>query len=336
MEAAVFDRGGWYDYFTAGTFVEWKALAKAGKPAILVMGAGSHGSFFESGRQAPLYGDADILLSEISLFEHLRDGFRRDDVPTRVFYFLMGDAANPKAPGNTWMITDTWPPVPHEAVSFYLQPNGSLDAKPAGKSGRSLGFSYDPKNPVLTRGGNHSPSNLHGPVDQSRLRDRDDILFIETGKLKRPLPIVGPVACELYIQSDAPDTMFTAWLIDVYPDGYCWPIQEAATVLRFRHGMDDPTPLSPDEVVKLEFEFIDTAVVVDKGHKLGLWISSSAYPIYEVHPNTWDSISSYAVESRIAHQKVLCSEDYPSRIILPVPGEDALVEYDAARHDFRN
>lgn len=334
IETAYFDRTGWYDYFTRGAIVEWQALAKQGKPAVLVMGVGGHGSFFEMDRWFPSYGDADLMLPEISLYEYLRGGFSREQVPTRMYYFLMGDALDPSAFGNAWMVTPQWPPA-HELVDYYLQGDGSLRKTPGRGDVTAVTFDYDPLNPVQTHGGNHSPSHLHGPVDQSHLRDRQDVLRFETPALEEALPIVGQVGCELYFQSDAPDTQLVAWLVDIYPDGYCWLIQEAALTLRFREGLDRPLKLHPDEVVRLEFSFTDTATALAPGHRLGVWISSSSYPTYEVHPNTWESIESYAREAKVARQQVHVGEPTSSRIRVPVPHHRALIKYVESEHDFR-
>ena len=60
-----------------------------------------------------------------------------------------------------------------------------------------------------------------------------------------------------------------------------------------------------------------TAVVFNRGHRIGLHISSSDSPAYEVHPNTYDTVSSES-EFRVAHNTVHLSEANATRIILPV------------------
>ena len=53
------------------------------------------------------------------------------------------------------------------------------------------------------------------------------------------------------MSSDAPDTMFTAQLIDVYPDGWESILLEGMAITRFRDGMEKAKKMKKGEVVKL-------------------------------------------------------------------------------------
>jgi putative CocE/NonD family hydrolase len=79
-------------------------------------------------------------------------------------------------------------------------------------------FNYDPLDPVPTHGG----SILHlsrgfGPLDQRAIEKRADVLVFTTPPLVADLEVTGPVTMKLYAQSSAPDTDFTAKLVDVWP-----------------------------------------------------------------------------------------------------------------------
>ena len=96
-----------------------------------------------------------------------------------------------------------------------------------------LAYDFDPAQPVPTIGGAFSslePIASAGAFDQVEapeffgcappylpLASRSDVLVFQTAPLARPVRIVGPVEAELWVETDGPDTDFTAKLIDVYP-----------------------------------------------------------------------------------------------------------------------
>ncbi len=79
---------------------------------------------------------------------------------------------------------------------------------------------YDPKNPVPTNGGGTLIAGTRpGPIDQSQIEEREDILVYTSEPLTEPLEVTGPVKVKLWVKSDVVDTDFTAKLIDVTPEG---------------------------------------------------------------------------------------------------------------------
>ena len=75
---------------------------------------------------------------------------------------------------------------------------------------------------------------------------RPDVLVFTTPPLDEDLEIVGPVTAELWIASDAPDTDFTAKLIDLYPpsadypDGFAMNLTEGLLRVRYRDSWSIP------------------------------------------------------------------------------------------------
>jgi len=71
-------------------------------------------------------------------------------------------------------------------------------------------------------------------------------------------------------------------------------------------------------------------LVFNKGHKIGVQISSSNWPRCEVNPNTGEDFPQYTGESeagdriidkgsvRVAHNTVYMDKGHPSALILPV------------------
>ena len=94
-------------------------------------------------------------------------------------------------------------------------------------------YLYDPADPVPTCGGAYiGPGN--GVRDQAAIEQRNDVLVYTGETLERDLEVTGPVVLKLFAASSAPDTDFTAKLVDVRPDGYAHNIAEGVVRARFR------------------------------------------------------------------------------------------------------
>lgn len=105
-------------------------------------------------------------------------------------------------------------------------------------------------------------------------------------------------------------------LVDLYPDGREILLREAAAMARYRDGCDRPAPLEPGATARLAFDCNSIAAVFNTGHRLGVFITSSSHPAYEVHPNTYGPAQS-AADMKPANQTIRISPATPSAIILP-------------------
>src|SRR5262249_43702192 len=114
-------------------------------------------------------------------------------------------------------------------------------------------FTYDPASPVPTTGGNVcnacTPGQQvpDGPVDQSAVETRHDILVYTTAPLTQGVEVTGPISLQLYVSSSALDN-FTGKLVDVYPDGTAYNIQEGILRARYRDGFDKKVLMKADSV----------------------------------------------------------------------------------------
>ena len=84
-------------------------------------------------------------------------------------------------------------------------------------------------NPVPSYGGNVCCTGnavTGGAFDQRKMEARADILVYTSEPLKEGIEVSGPIDVTLYVSSDAKDTDFTVKLIDVYPDGTAYNLDE--------------------------------------------------------------------------------------------------------------
>ena len=155
------------------------------------------------------------------------------------------------------------------------------------------------------------------------LSSRLDVLVFETPLLAAPLRIVGPIEAELYVATDAPDTDFTAKLIDVhppsadYPRGYAMLLTDGIIRLRYADDPEHPRLATPGEVRRIRITLFPTANLFLPGHRVRLDISSSNFPKFDVNPNSGEP-EGLARLSRIAVNTVFADASRPSRLILPV------------------
>jgi putative CocE/NonD family hydrolase len=328
------DIAGWYDLFLQGSINDWLAWQETGR-AVLVIGGGTHGAHPRPSRVPPDYCDGDIFWPDVPQFNLLNGGVNEASIKSVIYYFCMGDLTDPDAPGNLWKVTETWP-IPHTPTSYYvtgdhrLQEAEPREAEPPG-AGAAISYCYDPNDPVVRVDAAWRSLIADGPVDQRPLRGRDDVIYFSTDPLEEPVEVTGPVLAELYISTDAPDTTFMVKLLDIYPDGYEAMIAQGAVMARYHKGLDQPEPLEKGRVYELTVDLWSTAIVFARGHRIGLYVTSSEAGRYAVHPNSYEPVDSYE-GAPVAHNTVHASAEYPSRLILPVIAPGVSVDYDPRKH----
>jgi putative CocE/NonD family hydrolase len=181
-------------------------------------------------------------------------------------------------------------------------------------------FVYDPRYPVQTLGGNNccSPHIVPwGPYDQRPVEMRRDVLCYTSDPLVMDMEVTGPIKMVLYATTDAPDTDWTAKLVDVSSTGYAMNLCDGIIRARYRESVAEPKLLRPNEVYEYEIDLGVTSNVFRKGHRIRLEVSSSNFPRFDRNPNTGHALGVDA-EMKAARQVVHHSNDYPSHILLPL------------------
>jgi predicted acyl esterase len=309
---------GWYDIFLQGNIDGFNLLQTQGGPTArgnekLMIGAFGHGNVSGDLKYPADAGRIGGLGDPIRWFDHwlkaIDNGIMKE--PT-VRYFVMGDTFDKSAPGNDWRTADNWPPR-STATSYYLASGAKLAlTRPSVQDKAS--YAYDPNDPVATRGGNNLMLEL-GPMDQRPVSGRKDVLKFETDPLKQAVEVAGPVSAELVVSTDAQDTDFMVKLVDVYPNGYEALVQDGAFRLRYVNGFDKQTRIQPGTAYPITVDLWSTALVFNAGHKIAVHVSSSNFPRFERHSNTWEPLKNYEGAVKATNTVFL---DGRSRIVLPV------------------
>jgi putative CocE/NonD family hydrolase len=156
-----------------------------------------------------------------------------------------------------------------------------------------------------------------GSFDQQQMETRNDILVYTTDALEEGVEISGFIESTLFVSSDAKDTDFTIKLIDVYPDGTAYNLDETIQRVRYREGYDKEVFMEKDEVYQVDLTPMSTSNFFKKGHKIRIEISSSNFPRFARNLNTGGNNYDEKV-AVVARNKVHHSEEYTSTIKLPI------------------
>jgi putative CocE/NonD family hydrolase len=226
---------------------------------------------------------------------------------------------------NKWQSAETWPPANAEMATFFLTSKGNansvfgdgkLTQNRPGSEDKPDVFTYDPDYPVPINGGGFcclGSEYKAGSFDQRQIEARNDVLVYSTDPLKEGVEISGPVEITLYVSSDAKDTDFTVKLVDVYPDGKAYNLDETIQRVRYREGYDKEVFMERGKVYKLPVSSMSTSNYFAPGHRLRIEVSSSNFPRFERNLNTGGHNYDEAVGVE-AHNKVHHSAAHPSQI----------------------
>ncbi len=333
-------------------------------PQRLIMGPWTHGGQTRSyAGEADFGPEAAIDFNGLRLrwFDHWLKGIDNGvarEAPVRIFVMGGGDAH--KTPqgrlsvGGHWREEREWPLARAVPTPYYLHSNGVLSRqKPGAEVGTS--FQFDPHNPVPTIGGNISSHNappgreaipsrpgdtanlmeqgaydqrcriaLWNCVDERPLSARNDVLVFQTAPLEEDLEVTGPLVVKLWASSSAPDTDFTAKLVDVYPPNADFPagvdlnIGDSIVRARYRNGVNQlPALMKAGEVYPFTIELYPTSLLFQRGHRIRVDISSSNFPRFDLNPNTGEPLND-SRRTAIAINTIYHDAQHPSEIVLPV------------------
>jgi uncharacterized protein len=324
----------WYDVSVGPNLAAYNHVRRTARPEIAkeqyaVIAPTLHCGYKRASEETVVgersMGDARLNYDEMTYawFDHFLKGDDNhvlEKMP-RVKYYTMGI--------NRWQTSDVWPPEGSRPMHFFLSSGGKANtlngdgalgiAPPSADSPDR--FDYDPINPVPSYGGNVCCTGnavAGGAFDQRKMEARPDILVYSTEPLKDGIEVSGPIEVILYLSSDAKDTDVTVKLIDVYPDGRAYNLDETIQRLRYRNGYDKPAVwMEPGKIVKVSLQPMNTSNYFEAGHRIRLEVSSSNFPRFDRNMNTGGRNYDES-QGVVAHNVVHHSRVYPSQVTLSV------------------
>ena len=322
---------GWYDTILPGSLVCYERMKARGgsesarKNVKLLIGPWTHnvelltrvGGGVEYGAAA---AGNDLLVDQrLRWFDYWLKGVDSgvmEEPPVRIF--VMGE--------NVWRDESEWPLARTAYTNYYLHGDGRANTRrgdgtlsPESPGSEEFdSFIYDPRNPAPTKGGMIKERFVDGgSLDQAEIEERADVLVYTTPPLERDLEVTGPVVVKLFAASSAPDTDFTAKLVDLWPGGQATLITDGIIRARYREGETKQSLIEPGKIYEYTIDLIATSNVFKAGHQIRVDISSSNFPRFDRNPNTGHAFGEDD-QLEIAVQRIFHDKDHPSHIILPV------------------
>ncbi len=319
----------WYDIFQGGSLRNYVGVklhgqdeaARRGQHLVVTIGghAGSARKVgdVDFGPAAPFDEDEITLSWYDYLFKNVANDFSH---PKPVKLFVMGI--------NQWREEDDWPLARAHNTKYFLHSNGKANsARGDGvlvtatpRSDKPDQYVYDAANPVPTVGGPLCCDWEHlgpGPRDQRAVEARSDVLVYSTPPLEQDMEVTGQIQLELFANSSAVDTDFTAKLVDVGPDGFAQNLTEGIVRARYRDSQEKAALMNPGQIYTFTVDLWATSNVFRKGHTLRLEVSSSNFPRFDRNQNTGEN-AAVAGKSVPATNTIYHDAEHPSALILPI------------------
>ena len=311
----------WYDVSVGPNVAMYNHVRKTGKQGDkqwMIIAPVAHCSYTRASEHTVVgerdMGDARLGYQDImwDFFDTFLkdDGVNKMSSHPKVRYYVMGK--------NEWRSSDVWPPKDAQPLTFYLGSNGNANtakgdgtlSMKAPKKDTPDKFAYDPMNPVMSLGGNvccQGNAVGAGAMDQSQKTEmRPDVLVYTTEPFKDGMELSGPIIPTLYVSSDVKDTDFTVKVLDVYPDGKAYNLDESIQRMRYREGYDKPVVwMEKDKVYKVTLQPLNTSNYFAPGHRLRIEVSSSNFPRFDRNMNTggnnWDETKGVTANNVVHH-----------------------------------
>ncbi len=347
----VYFLGAWYDLVQRPFMKTYAGLSAANAaPKRLIIGPWVHGpeSTVRTSHGEVEFG-AEAAVPILALAERwFRQWLKGEDTgilrepPVRLFVMGTGDGRRTQDGklfhGGYWRDEQEYPLARAQATRLYLHAGGGLRRDPPAGNAPPSRYAFDPRDPVPTiftrQGGGYDQRcrpEYSGCRDGLPLAARPDVLVFRSEPLEAPLEVTGPISVTLYVSSDAPDTDFSAKLVDEYPPSRDFPrgfdliLVDAMRRARYRDSLAEPRPLEPGRVHAVTIELPPTGNVFKKGHRIRVDVSSSNFPKFGVNPNTGEPIE-FHTTMRIARNAIHHDAEHRSFIELPIvpsPGATA-------------
>ncbi len=301
----IFSIAGWYDIFLMAQIRDFEMMKPYRHPeSRLIIGPYAHGQITID---TDFGKNGDFSLHDDEMMAFIKKHLTKDTEETEgsctnkpySFYIIHR---------NEWLESNQWPPENSHPTPFYLHSNGEISQYPDDTE-KIIGYTYDPADPFPSIGGTYLGVGV-GPAFQNSNKKREDQIVFESGPLKKPLVLLGPIDATIYAGTDAPSTDFFILLQEVRADGKIINIQEGG-----KRIYSDEKALSRPQ--RTTMSLWATGYQIEADHKLRVVITSSLFPRYNRNLNSGKPIFK-AKYPRVAHQKIYFGNKFSSYVMLPV------------------
>jgi uncharacterized protein len=320
LKVPVLLMAGWYDPFLPAQLNDFMHIWRSGEPGVadrsrLIIGPWTHASevTFPDGTRAENFRLQSLAVS-LPWFDENSSLAAPPSASSPIRLFVMGK--------NEWRNEQEWPLARTQYAPYFLSSGGAANSAAGDGTLNTIApsapaaadsYVYDPLDPVPTAGG-AMIGPAAGIARQNDVEARHDVLVYTTPSLNQDMEVTGPISLILYVSTSAPNTDFTAKLVDVHQNGSAFNISEG--ILR-RSYQEAQGPSAAKRVHEIHIELWPTSIVFFKGHRIRLEVSSSNFPRFDRNPNTGNRIST-EVHIISAKQTLRHDSEYPSRLILPI------------------
>jgi putative CocE/NonD family hydrolase len=325
ISVPVLSFGGWFDAYAPSDLDAFSRLAARHKTVETWIGPWSHNpaTRFPDVNFGP-EANFPIRSRQTEWFDYwakgVSDGEEIQRGSATLHIFVMG--------ANVWREEHEWPLARMRLTPLYLNSSGHANSAAGDgvlqwtpvRRAPSDQFTYDPKNPVPTKGGAIccDPVLLPpGPLAQNANEDRADVLVYTSPLLPSELEVTGPIRVVLYASTSVNDTDFSAKLIDLQPNGRALLVTDGIQRLRYRLSLSAPTFVKRNEAYQISIDAGVTSYVFAPGHRIRLEVSSSNFPRFDRNMNSLRQ-NAYETKFTKAKQTIMHAKGYPSEILLPV------------------
>jgi putative CocE/NonD family hydrolase len=308
---------GWFDSCLApavAAYERWSATAGPEQPQLLTLGPWDHALQPVSVPELSLIAEhprSAVLERQLAFVRSVLDGTPGEGLAP-VLSFVIGRSR--------WHQDVCWPPADVRSLALRLAAGGGRAGRlchgPLGAQSRApMRYRYDPRDPAPTVGGATGVEGRGGPLEQSWLERREDVLTFTSEPLTGELEIAGAPRARLLVASSASATDFVVRLAVVLPDDRSLVLTEGVWSGRLA---DLPAAPAGAGHRTCEVALAPTHAVVAAGRRLRLELTSSSYPELYPNPNTGHDLALGAPPRvAVAEQSLLACD---SLLRLPVRG----------------
>ncbi|KAJ6510351.1 galactose-binding domain-like protein [Mycena sanguinolenta] len=280
---------GWYDICTTQTTAAYQRLQERNCTVALSVGPWNH-----------LAGAFSGLKETFDWLEkYLAKRTTGDIRPLPVRINVTG--------ANEWRWLPIWPP-PTTSLELFLDPKDTLSWTQLRTPDKAQ-FTFDPHSPTPSIGGPFLFGG--GPVDDSALSKRPDVLSFTSPPLTDDIEVLGKPSIVLLHSSDTPHVDLFVRLSEVRAGDVSRNITEVYKRL------DPVRAHKPGAAVRVELELSDCAHRFKKGTRIRVVVAGGCFPLYSFNLGSGEPQGTGTTLRPVVHG-VHCGGDGGSRVVLPV------------------